>query len=319
MSTKKSRMRPKLITLGRIIRAGGKNFIRNAWLSIAATAVMVVAITIILTAIVLTATTKGAIKELSKNLKISIYLKEAANEEAKNKLQKELSGHKYVAEVEYVSVEQAHARFSESFRNDPQLLAGLALVGGNTLPASLEVSVSDLDKINEIAAIPKSASYEDIVDSVTLGKTDAKKTIDRAAAAQRFIISASIIAASIFGLVSVLIIFNTIRMAIFTRSEEIKIMKLIGATPNYIRGPFLVEASLYGIVAGFIATSAAYSLIVSLGSKVSNQAEFAQTYNFFIQPLTMFVLLAGSVIFGVLIGVISSTLAMERYLKLRHW
>lgn len=308
-----------MITLGRIIRAGGKNFIRNAWLSIAATAVMVVAITIILTAIVLTATTKGAIKELSKNLKISIYLKEDVTEEKKDKLQKELSGNKYVAEVEYVSVEQAHARFSESFRNDPQLLAGLALVGGNTLPASLEVSVNDLDKINEIAGIPKSSNYEDIVDSVTLGKTDAKKTIDRAAAAQRFIISASIIAASIFGLVSVLIIFNTIRMAIFTRSEEIKIMKLIGATPNYIRGPFLVEASLYGIVAGFIATSAAYSIILSLGSKVSNQAEFTQTYNFFIQPVTMFVLLAGSVTFGVLIGVISSTLAMERYLKLRHW
>lgn len=319
MSTKKSKMRPKLITLARIIRAGGKNFIRNAWLSIAATAVMVVAITIILTAIVLTTTTKGAIKELSKNLKISVYLIDDTSEESRNKLQNDLKSHKNVAEVEYVSVEQAHARFSDSFKNDPQLLAGLALVGGNTLPASYEVSVNDLDKINEIAAIPKSEKYKDIVDSVTLGKTDARKTIDRAAAAQRFIISASTIAAAIFGLVSVLIIFNTIRMAIFTRSEEIKIMKLIGATPNYIRGPFLVEASLYGVIAGFIATSAVYSLILSLGSKVGTQAEFAETYNFFIQPIMMVIILGGSVTFGILIGLISSTLAMEKYLKLKQW
>ena len=324
MSTKSNTMKPhklkhKLITLGRIIRGGGKNFIRNAWLSIAATAVMVVALTIILLAIVLTVTARGAIKELSKNLKISIYLKEDVGEKERQKLQKALTDNRYVAGVEYISVAQAHARFSESFRNDPQLLEGLALVGGDTLPASLEVSVNNLDKITEVAAIPKSADFEPSVESITLGKTDAKKTIDRAASAQKFIISSSALAAAIFALVSVLIIFNTIRMAIFTRSQEIRIMKLIGATPSYIRGPFLVEASLYGVVAGLLATSAVYSLILSLGSKVSTQAEFAEAYNFFVQPMMMVALLAGSVAAGVLIGVLSSTLAMVRYLKLRHW
>jgi len=127
------------------------------------------------------------------------------------------------------------------------------------------------------------------------------------------------LAATAFTVVSALIIFNTIRMAIFTRSEEIKIMKLIGATPNYIRGPFLVEASLYGTIAGIIANTAVYSFIFSIGSKISTQAEFTETYNFFSQPSVMGIFLIGSIFAGILIGVVSSSLAMEKYLKLKHW
>lgn len=312
-------LRRDLISTWRIFKSGGKNFIRNAWLSVAATAVMTVALTIVLLAIVLNATARGAIKELSKNLKVSIYLKDDVKEKDRNQLYNAVKANVYVSNVQYISAEAASAKFTKSFQNDQKLLEGLALVGGNTLPASFEISVNNLEKINEVAEIAKSKAYEPIVDSITLGKTDAKKTIERAASAQHFIVKASILAAGIFSLVSILIIFNTIRMAIFTRSEEIKIMKLIGATPNYIRGPFIVEASLYGIIAGFVSTSAVYSVILSLGTKVSTQAEFAQTYAYFIQPRRMLILLGGSLLSGILLGMISSMLAMERYLKLKHW
>ena len=108
-------------------------------------------------------------------------------------------------------------------------------------------------------------------------------------------------------------------MAIYTRREEIRIMKLIGATPDYIRGPFLVEASLYGVFAGVIANVIVYSLIIVLGSEVSNQKEFAETYAFFTEPRTMITMLLGSVFLGILIGAVSSMLAMEKHLKLKHW
>ncbi len=312
-------MKRNLITLLRIVKAGGKNFIRNAWLTVAATAVMMVALTIVLLAIVLNATARNAIKELSKSLKVSVYMKDDVKEEDRTKLQNAIKSNPHVSSVQYISIEEARQKFTESFQNDQKLLEGLALVGGDTLPASLEISVSNLDFINQVADIAKAPEYENIVDSITLGKTDAKKTIERAASAQRFIVMSSVLAATIFGVVSVLIIFNTIRMAIFTRSDEIKIMKLIGATPGYIRGPFLVEASLYGIVAGCIANAAVYAVILSLGSKVATQAEFQETYNFFVQPATMFLLLIGAMVAGVLIGIISSMMAMERYLRLKRW
>ena len=312
-------MRRKLITLRRIFISGVKNFFRNSWLTVAATAVMVVALTIILMAVVLNVTARNAIAELSKNLKVSVYLKDDASPDDVAALKKELVTNPNVAEVTYVSKDQAQQQFTNSFQNDQKLLEGLALLGGNTLPASFEVSVSNLSKINEVGEIPKKDMYKKIVDSITLGKTDARKTIDRAAAAQRFITTASVIAASIFAVVSMLIIFNTIRMAIFTRSEEIRIMKLIGATPGYIRGPFLVESSMYGVIAGIIATSVVVAAIFSLGSKVSAQAEFAITYNFFTDPKIITAMYGGAIMLGILVGVISSLLAMEKHLKLKYW
>jgi len=312
-------MRSKLITLRRIIIAGCKDFSRNSWLSVAAIAVMVVALIMITLTLVLNITARNAISELSKNLKVSVYLKDDAPQSQINKMRQEFYTNPYVADVQYISKDQAQEKFVNSFQKDQKLLEGLALIGGNALPASIDVSVRDLSQIQDVGNIAKQSKYKNIVDSVSLGKTDARKTIDRAAAAQRYITMASLVAAIIFGVVSMLIIFNTIRMAIFSRGEEIKIMKLIGATPGYIRGPFLIEAGLYGVVAGVIAAGVVLSLVYSLGGKVASQAEFAPTYQYLTQPSIIAVLFAGSILLGILLGVMSSTFAMEKHLKLKHW
>ena len=116
-----------------------------------------------------------------------------------------------------------------------------------------------------------------------------------------------------------LIIFNTIRMAIFTRSDEIRTQNLLGATRSYIRGPFLVESSIYGIIAGLIAASATYAAIFALEERLSAQAEFVESYQFLTDPMTITLLFAGTIAAGILVGVISSTLAIGRYLKLKNW
>ncbi len=309
----------KLITFRRLFGVGCKNFVRNAWLSIAATAVMIVTIAIVLTAIVLNVTARNAISELSKNLKISVYLKDDASSEDQQTLKNALVSNQYVSTVEFVSREKAKANFTDSFQNDQKLLEGLALVGGESLPASYEISVNDIEKISEVGEIAKEQKYAGVVEEVSLGKTNVKSTIDRAAAAQKFVIRASIIASAVFATVSILIIFNTIRMAIFTRSEEIRTMKLIGATPNYIRGPFIIETTLYGVIAGLAANAVVYAGILSFGSKLSSQAEFAETYEYFTSTGTMFSMLAGGIFAGILVGMLSSILAMEKYLRLKKW
>lgn len=309
----------KFITFRRLFIVGCKNFVRNAWLSIAATVVMVVTIAIVLTAIVLNVTARNAISELSKNLKISVYLKDDAPQDVQQKLKNSLVSSPYVSSVEFVSREQAKQNFTSSFQNDEKLLEGLALIGGESLPASYEISVSDIEKISEVADIAKDTQFVVVVEEVSLGKTNVKSTIDRAAAAQKFVIRSSIIASTIFATVSILIIFNTIRMAIFTRSEEIRTMKLIGATPNYIRGPFIIETTLYGIIAGLAANAIVYAGILSIGSKLQTQAEFSETYAYFTSPSIMLSMLAGGVFAGILVGMLSSILAMEKYLRLKKW
>lgn len=309
----------KLVTARRLVGVGCKNFVRNAWLSVAATAVMVVALTIVLTAVVLNTTARNAITELSKNLKISVYFKDEVSVQRQQALRREIVANEFVSSVDYISKESAQAKFQSDNQGDAKLIEGIALAGGQIFPSSFEISVKDISQITNVGAIAQKSEYGDIVESVILGKTDVKKTIERAASAQRFIIEGSILAAAIFTGVSILIIFNTIRMAIFTRSEEIRTMKLIGATPNYIRGPFIIEAALYGVIAGFAANAIVYSGVLSLGGKVAAQVEFKETYAYFTETSTLLFMLGGALAAGILVGIISSILAMEKYLKLKTW
>jgi cell division transport system permease protein len=307
-------MRRKLITLRRIISSGTKNFIRNSWLSIAAIAVMVVAVIIILSSIVMNVATRHTIQELSKNIKIAVYFVPDTEEENILQLKQDFENDNRVDEVTYISSEDAQKTFIESNKDDQQLLQGLALIGGNSLPASLEVSVNNLDNINAVAEIAKQDQYKDITEDINVGKQDVQQTINDASKVQKFITRASIIAASIFIAVSILIIFNTIRMAIFTRSEEIRTEKLLGATRSYIKGPFLVESAIYGIISGVIGAGVVLATI-----RVINQTDFQYTKEYFAQPKIMALCFAGSIIFGVLVGVFSSSLAMGKYLRLKRW
>ncbi len=306
-------------TAKRILKSGFVNLFRNAWLTLAATAVMVVALTIISIAVVLNVTANNAIDELARDLKASVYLKDGVNDAQRANLEEALKGLDFVENVELVTQDQAKDDLAGDFNNDSEILQALALAGEDVLPASYKVTVKDLDRMPEIKTLAEQEVFNKTVDSVSLGQTDAQATIDKAASAQGFINMGSIISAVILSAISVMIIFNTIRMAIYTRRDEIRIMKLIGATPGYIRGPFLVEASLYGVFAGIIANTAVYSLIFSLGRKVSNQPEFAQTYGFFTSAGVMVGMWFSVLLLGVLIGSFSSMLAMERHLKLKNW
>lgn len=306
--------------------AGFINLFRNLWLSIAATAVMIVALTIISLGVVVNVTTSNAIDVLSKELKTAVFLNPDITREQRTELESSLRSLDFVATVEYVSPSEAQSRLSDNPTIGAEVQQASALFeGSDFLAPSFEVSLTDLSRAQELSTVADDERYDDVIERVALGKTDtgaqtdAEKAIERAASTERFITISSIIAASSLSAVSIMIIFNTIRMAIFTRRDEISIMKLIGATPNYIRGPFLVEASLYGVFAGIIASSALYSLIYTLGAKVADAPEFSQTYSYFTSISTIVLMVLSLIMLGVLIGAVSSMLAMERHLKLKKW
>ena len=96
-------------------------------------------------------------------------------------------------------------------------------------------------------------------------------------------------------------------------------MKLIGATPDYIRGPFIIEACMYGVIAGLLSNAIVYAFVLAIGSKLSNQREFAETYTLFTSPSLISAMIIGGVLAGILVAILSSTLAMEKYLRLKKW
>lgn len=313
----------------RILKSGFLNMFRNLWLTIAATAVMLVALFIIALGVIVNITTSNAIEVLSKELKTTIILNEGFTQDDQELMTNRIQEFEFVETVTFVSPEEAQRRLTEDPNLGGEIKQATELFeGASFLKPSYEIGLNDLSRASELSVLSEEANIAPLIDRIAFGKTDtgdnasktdAEKAIERAAAVDRFITIGSVASASFLAAVSIMIIFNTIRMAIYTRRSEISIMKLIGATPNYIRGPFLVEASLYGVVAGSIASVAVITIINSLGSKVADSAEFSQTYNLLTTPSATIMIVLSLILLGVLIGVISSTLAMEKHLKLKHW
>lgn len=302
----------RLITLWRAARAGARNFIRNGWLNTAATAVMTVTLTLILTAVILNLALNDTLKDVTQKIDIAIFFEENVSQQDIDTLDNELKSMPNVASTAYVSKSEALARYREQNRDNLELLEAVT-DAENPLPRSLEVRVRDLDDISAIVAITETENYRDLIQDTNF-EEDRRKTIERIGSFKAFLTRAGIFASSVFAVIAILIIFNTIRIAIFSRREELEIMRLIGATNGFIRGPFIFEAMLDGLIAAVITLILAYGLIFGAGPKLLAYVNFSATLAFFEQYWTLTALL--TIMLGLLIGVLSSRLAMARYLKL---
>ena len=300
----------------RIFLLGLQNFARNTWLSLAAISVISVALIFILGSFIIHTTSQNVITSLSENLKISVYVKNDANKQDISLLREGLLAHEVVADVNYIASEEAYQEFITSYGDDLDISEAISLTGKDIFPITLEVSVSDLNQIEAVGEIAQSEAYQDIVESVSLGKTDSEQTINRATATQNFLVRTNIVLAIIFASVACLIIYSTVRMAIFARREEIQIMRLIGASQSFIRNPFLVEAGLYGLVAGVIASGAIYGLLIFFQEKLTSVSELVKSYDYFVRdPKIIFLMIFSALACGVLIGILTSAVALQNYLR----
>lgn len=309
--------RHRFLTISRIFRYGLNSFFRNSWLSIAATAVMTITLLIIFSAAAIQNVLSDTLGDLREKVDMSIYLKTDTTDEAGAQLTSELNKLPSVVSVTYISAEEARAQIAEENGDDADMLAALK-EATNMTPATLRVVINDIDDTSELEnfvennELVKEYISDDYEPSFAGERRGTIKSIGRAVS---FAQKVGIGAASIFVVVSALIIFNTIRMAIFNRKEEIQMMKLIGASRSFIRGPFLVESVIYGILAALIATG--------VGIFCLNQvAETLNTYQISVQS-TLDILNNQAVIvtlsmigIGTVVGIISSLLATRRYLKI---
>ena len=263
-------VRRRLITLFRIANTGAHNLLRNAWLTTAAIAVMTVTLTIVMSAVIANYALQEAIEVASRDLTVSVFLKDDTEQSDRTELQNALLANENVDEVYHKSKAEALKEFQNNNSDNPLLLEGIAISGGNPLPASFEVFMSDINEYQAVLEIANSPTYEDLVRE-TNDNERSRDAFNGFITAQDAINQASIILGAIFGSISVLVIFNTIRMAIFTRSDEIEIMKLIGATPGYIRGPYLFEASTYGVIASVLSLSVVYGLTLPFAKRFLEQ------------------------------------------------
>lgn len=311
------RHRRQWLTFVRMCRYGVNNFSRNAWLTIAATAVMTITLLVVFVTLAARNVLIDTVGEISNKVDMSIYVQTGISDQDVKTIQTNLEKLPSVKGVSYVSPDAARASFAQDNSQNAGTLNALNQAT-NEFPGTFRISPRDINKTDELRHfVNTDPTLKKDIDPNRAPSFagDRRSAIENIGRWVIFAEQAGLIASVLFIGISSLIIFNTIRMAIFNRKDEIEMMKLIGADRNFIRGPFLVEAVVYGFIAAVIATALGIAILYSSSDKLFSYGIVVSGTINFIATYIGFVLL-GMIILGGIIGIISSLLATRRYLKI---
>lgn len=312
------RARRQWITFLRMCRYGVNNFSRNAWLTIAATAIMTITLLVVFVTLSARNVLLDTVSEIRDKVDMSIYVKTDTSDEDVQKIQSGLKALKSsVRSVRYVSPEEARNNFAQTNKGDAGTLNALN-EATNEFPGTFRISPVDINKTDELRHfVETDSTLKNDIDSNRAPSFagERRTAIENIGRWVSFAEKAGLIASIIFIAISSLIIFNTIRMAIFNRRDEIQMMKLIGADRNFIRGPFIVEAVVYGFIAAVVATTLGVGLLYASKDTLLNYGIIIDNTLRIVTVYIAFVLLA-MIVLGAIIGVVSSLLATRRYLKI---
>ena len=311
-------------TFKRITRTGFVNFWRNGFLSFAAIVVITLSLTAFGGLVFASAFGRSLLADVKDKVDINVYFSLTAQEPDILALQKEIQALPEVENVDYISSDQALTDFKNKWQNNALIMQGLDEVGGNPFPAALNIKAKDPSQYGNIANFLTSKSQNQgtsIIDKVNYEEN--KLIIDRLSAIIPTVEQTGAFIAIILVLVAIVVVWNTIRLIIYTARDEIAVMKLVGASNIYVRGPFVVSGIMYGIVSAIltllIMAGFAYwsdAVILKLAG-VDVAANFSLIVNvlssYFISNFSqIFILIMGS---GILLGGLSSYIAARRYLK----
>ena len=303
--------------LKRIIRSGLINFYRNTFVSFASVMMMTITLMIIGATIFMSAILSFTIANIERKVDVNVYFYPNAPEAQILDMKSALEQLPQVADVTYVSRDQALADFQERHQNDYLTLQALNELGSNPLGASLNIQAKDSDQYESIADfLSGDETMESGVNKTIIEKVNYyqnKEIINRLNGLSNTVKKIGIGLTVVFVGLSVVVTLNTIRMAIYSSREEINVMRLVGAENKYIRGPFMVE----GIVSGLFAAVITIVIMFPLTLWVSKYTvdffgglSLVKYYgdNF----LQIFIIL---LLVGIVLGALSSLFAIRKYFK----
>lgn len=315
MQTK--RKRRKALTMLRMSRYGMSNFTRNMWLTVAATAVMTITLLIIFITLVARQVLVDTVDTIKSRVDMSVYVKTDTPSEQASLISERLEKLPGVNSVRYISPSEARDEFAKQNSSDIQTLDALN-EAVNKFPGTFRVNIVDindpsqLDNFVKTDALYKKYADPDRKPSFSGERRSAIQNIGKVI---EFAQNAGLVASVVFIVISSLVIFNTIRMAIFNRKEEIEMMKLIGADKSFIRGPFVVEAVIYGLIAAIIATGVGVGGLYAIHDKLMDY-QIAIDGTIRLVTAYIWLVLPAMMVAGALIGIVSSLLATRKYLKI---
>jgi len=303
------------ISFKRIIRSGIINFRRAGTVSLSSVLVVTVMLSVVGIIIFLQATLQTALQSIRDRVDVTVSFVTSAPEEKILLLKNDLEQLPEVREVAYKEREVVLADFRDRHQNDYTSLRALDELSQNPFGAMLTIRATDPSQYETIANFlkeenPSMKKYSGLIERINYSQN--KEVIERL---NRMISGAEklgFIVTLILAFVSALITYNTIRLAIYISKEEIGIMKLVGAENKYIRGPFLIEGVLYGII-GAVTTLIIF-IPVTLWAKHNLQFLGIDLFSYYGSNFLQIAFIL--VVVGVFVSVLSSFVATRKYLKI---
>ncbi len=299
----------------RVARYGLIGFVRNGFISLSAVLVMTITLFVISCIIISDAALQSTLQQLTDKVDVTVYFQTDATSDQITQLQQELQALPQVASVEYVSRDQALAEFRQRHQGDQITLQALDQLSDNPLGASLNVRAKDTSQYESIAefldAQQKQGGVGSAIDKVNFVRN--KAAIDQLTSVINASKRLGLIIALVLGFSSILIAFNTIRLAIYVSRDEIGVMNLVGASRWYVRGPFVIAGILYGVVSGLLVIVLMYPLVAWVGPASERFFGTFNVFTYFVEHFPMlFTVVMSS---GIGLGALSSYLAVRRYLR----
>ena len=301
------------IAFYRVAKNGLLNYRRNFWLSFAATAIMVVTLFILSAIFILNALTHLSLQTIKEKVDISVYFKLGTTENAIEQIRRQVAVLPEIKSVTYIPQIEARERFKELHKDDPLLLESLNQFqdSENPFPASFAIRVNDLKDYPKILTLFQDQALSPFIQKIT----DKRDIVDRLYRITRAVQNFGLALVVIFGTITVLVMFNTIRLTIYNRREEIEIMRLVGASNWYIRGPFIVEGMLYGLAGALVTGVVIYPMLLILSPKLSVFLSLPPA-DLHIFGLNFWMLFGLDLVAGIIFGTISSVTVIRKYLKI---
>ncbi|MDD2677891.1 MAG: permease-like cell division protein FtsX [Candidatus Paceibacterota bacterium] len=298
-------------TIKRIYKTAWQGIVRNKWLSFACIAMMVISLLIFSSVLIFFNTANKMITILKDKADISLYFKRDIPSEDILRIRDELIGRPEIAKIEYVSQEAALKNFQEKSQKNPTIQKALEGLGENPLSAHLNIKAKNPSDYQKIIEYANNSPFKDKL--ITVDLSENQKVIEKINLLAQGIKLGSVLLIFVLTALSVIITFNTIRMAIYSLKEEIEIMKLVGASSWFIRGPFIMEGIIQGLIASLAATLVFMPLIFWLDPKIEYMVSGLGIGLYFWSHFWYIFLY--QTVFSLITAAISSFLAINKYLK----
>ncbi|NQT50079.1 ABC transporter permease [Candidatus Kuenenbacteria bacterium] len=297
----------------RILKYAFQDFGRNIWLSLVTITVLVLALLSVNILVSLNAISDSVVTSVKDKVDVSVFFKTDVPQAQVDNFQEKIRKMPQVKETVFISKEQALDSFKEKHKDDASILEALREVEKNPLLDALIVKAQNIEDYNQILNVLNLQENQEIIKYQNY--TDHKKIISRVNLLSEKVENVSLGLTIIFALIAVLIVFNAIRVTIYTHREEISVMRLVGASNSFIRAPFLVESILFSIFSCLIAFALLYLIFGAIGPYLTS---FLETYNFNLIEYynsNFFAIFFAELGAVVLLNVVSSGIAIGRYLK----